>query len=101
MQGPCAAASHKDQRTRLIPSILPLSLVRRLVGKLDHPGPRAKLKELDPPKELGEQIRKLVLGVDVAHLDAPFLQAASDEMVPHPDVLAPFTLGPEWTCCPL
>ena len=69
----CAAANHKDQRTRIIPSILPLSLVRHLVGKLDHPGPGAKLKELDPPKGLGEQIRKLVLGVDVARLDAPFL----------------------------
>ena len=80
----------KTKSTRLIPFILPLSLVRRLVGKLDHPGPGAKLKELDPPKGLGEQIRKLILGVDVAHLDAPFLQAASDEMVPHPDVLAPF-----------
>jgi hypothetical protein len=64
--------------------------VRRLVGELDHPDPGAKLKELDPPKGLGEQIRKLVLGVDVAHLEVPFLQAASDEVVPHPDVLAPF-----------
>jgi hypothetical protein len=65
--------------------------MRHLVGELDHPDPRAKLKGLDPPKGLGEQIRKLVLGVDVAHLEAPFLQAASDEVVPHPDVLAPFT----------
>jgi hypothetical protein len=40
----------------------------RLVGDLDHLDPRAKLKELDPPKGLGEQIRKLVLGLDVAHL---------------------------------
>jgi hypothetical protein len=62
----------------------------RLVGELDHPDPGAKLTELDPPKGLGEQIRKLVLGVDVARLEAPFLQAASDEVVPHPDVLAPF-----------
>jgi hypothetical protein len=60
------------------------------MGKLDHPDPGTKLKELDPPKGLGEQVRKLVLGVDVACLDAPFLQAASDEVVPHPDVLAPF-----------
>jgi hypothetical protein len=60
------------------------------VGELDHPDPGAKLKKLDPPKGLGEQIRRLVLGVDVAHLEAPFLQAASDEVVPHPDVLAPF-----------
>jgi hypothetical protein len=64
--------------------------VRRLVGELDYPDLRAKLKELDPPKGLGEQIRKLVLGVDVARLEVPFLQAASDKVVPHPDVLAPF-----------
>ena len=37
--------------------ILPLSLVRRLVGKLNHPGPGAELKELDPPKGFGEQVR--------------------------------------------
>jgi hypothetical protein len=60
------------------------------VGELDHPNPRAKLKELDPPKGLGEQIPKLILGVNVVHLEAPFLQAASDEVVPHLDVLAPF-----------
>jgi hypothetical protein len=64
--------------------------VRRLVGELDHPDPGAKLKELDPPKGLGEQICNLILGVDVARLEAPFLQAASDEVVPHPDVLASF-----------
>jgi hypothetical protein len=60
------------------------------VGELDHPDPGAKLKELDPLKGLGEQIRKLVLGVDVARHEVPFLQAASDEVVPHLDVLAPF-----------
>jgi hypothetical protein len=60
------------------------------VGKLDHPDLGAKLKELDPPKGLGEQICKLVLGVDVARLEAPFLQAVSNEVVPHPDMLAPF-----------
>jgi hypothetical protein len=64
--------------------------VRRLVGNLDHPGLRAELQEPDPPKRLGEQVCKLILGVDVACLDAPFLQTASDEVVPHPDVLAPF-----------
>jgi hypothetical protein len=32
----------------------------------------------------------LFLGVDVAYLDAPFLQTASDEVLPHPDVLALF-----------
>jgi hypothetical protein len=64
--------------------------VRRLVGELDHPDPGAKLKELDPPKGLGEQIRKLVLGVDVARLEVHFLQAALNEVVPHPDVLALF-----------
>jgi len=47
--------------------------MRRLVGKFDHPGPGAKLKELDPPKGLGEQVCKLILGVDVARLDASFL----------------------------
>jgi hypothetical protein len=64
--------------------------VRRLVGELDHPDPGAKLKELDPPKVLGEHICKLVLGVDVARLKVSFLQAASNEVVPHLDVLAPF-----------
>jgi hypothetical protein len=64
--------------------------VRRLVGNLDHPGLGAELQEPNPPKRLGEQVCKLVLGVDVACLDAPFLQTASDEVVPHPDVLAPF-----------
>jgi hypothetical protein len=60
------------------------------VGELDHPDPGAKLKELDPPKGLGEQICKLVLSVDVARLEAPFLQTTSDEVVPHPDVLVLF-----------
>ena len=60
------------------------------MGGLNHSGPGAKLKELDPPKGLGEQVRKLILGVDVARLDASFLQAASDEVIPYPDVLAPF-----------
>jgi hypothetical protein len=64
--------------------------VRRLVGNLDRLGLGAELQEPDPPKRLGEQVCKLVLGVDVACLDAPFLQTASDEVVPHPDVLAPF-----------
>jgi hypothetical protein len=81
---------HKDQVQRLIPIILPLSLVRRLVGNLDHPGLRAELQEPDPPKRLREQVCKLVLGVDVACIDAPFLQTTSDEVVPHPDVLASF-----------
>jgi hypothetical protein len=64
--------------------------VRRLVGELNHPDRGAKLKKLDPPKGLGEQIRKLVLGVDVARLEVPFLQAVSNEVVPHPDVVTPF-----------
>jgi hypothetical protein len=80
----------KTNSIRIYSIILPLSLVRRLVGELDHPDPEAKLKELDPPKGLGEQIHKLVLGVDVARLETPFFQAASDEVVPHPDVLATF-----------
>jgi hypothetical protein len=68
----------------------PLSLVRRLVGKLSHSRPRTKHKELDPPKGLGEQTPKLILGVDVARLDASFCQTVTDEVVPHPYVLAPF-----------
>jgi hypothetical protein len=51
------------------------------VGKLSHPGPGTKLKELDPPKGLGEQVRKLILGVDVARLDVPFFQTITDEVV--------------------
>ena len=86
LQGPYALSiQHKG-----LSIILPLSLVRRLVRRLDHPGPGAELKELDPPKGLGEQVRKLVFGIDVARLDAPVLQAALDEVVPYPDVLAPF-----------
>jgi hypothetical protein len=64
--------------------------VHRLVGNLDHPGLGAELQKPDPPKRLVEQVCKLVLGVDVVCLDAPFLQTASDEVVPHSDVLAPF-----------
>jgi hypothetical protein len=70
--------------------ILPLSLGRRLVGKLGHSGPGAKLKKLDLPKGLGEQVCKLILGADVACLDAPFCQAVLNEVVSQPDVLAPF-----------
>jgi hypothetical protein len=65
--------SHKDQVQRLIPIILPLSLVRRLEGNLDHPSLGAELQEPDPSKRLGEQVCKLVLSVNVACLDAPFL----------------------------
>jgi hypothetical protein len=81
---------HKDQVQRIIFIILPLSLVRRLMGNLDHPGLGAEIQEPDPPKRFGEHVCKLILGVDVACLDAPFLQTASDEVVPHPDVLASF-----------
>jgi hypothetical protein len=81
---------HKNQVQRLIPIILPLSLVRRFVGNLDHPDLGAELQEPDPLKRLREQVCKLVLGVDVACLDAPFLQTVSDKVVSHPDVLAPF-----------
>jgi hypothetical protein len=61
--------------------ILPLNFVCRLVGKLNHPDPGAKLMKLDPPKGLSEQICKLILGIDVVRLEAPFLQVASDEVV--------------------
>jgi hypothetical protein len=40
---------------------------------LDHPDPGAKLKELDPPMGLDEQICKLVLGIDVVRLEVSFL----------------------------
>jgi hypothetical protein len=63
------AKDHKYQQYKTYSIILPLSLVRRLMEELYHPNPRAKLKELDPPKGLGEQICKLVLGVDVARLE--------------------------------
>ena len=89
-QGPYVAAPQRSANTETYLIILPLSLVRRLVGKLNHPGHGAELKELDPPKRLGKQVCKLVLGVDVACLDASFLQTASDEVVPHPDVLDAF-----------
>jgi hypothetical protein len=79
---------HKDHMTYFI--ILPIRLVRRLVGKFSHPRPGTKLKKLNPPKGLGEQVRKLILGVDVACMDAPFCQTVTDEVVSHPDVLAPF-----------
>jgi hypothetical protein len=64
---------YKDQVYRFILIILPLSLVRRLGKNLDHPSLGAELQEPDPPKRLGEQVCKLVLGIDVACLDAPFL----------------------------
>jgi hypothetical protein len=47
---------HRNQVQRFIPIILPLSLVRRLVGNLDHPGLEAELQKADPPKRLGEQV---------------------------------------------
>ena len=81
---------HKDQEYKTYSLHSPPKPCASSCGKLDHPGPGAKLKELDPSKGLGEQICKLILGVDVARLDASFLQAASDEVIPHPDVLAPF-----------
>jgi hypothetical protein len=64
--------------------------VHHLVENLYHPDLGAELQEPDPPNRLGEQVCKLVLGVDVACLDASFLQTASDEVVAHPDVLTPF-----------
>lgn len=81
--------SHKDQPThRLISIILPLSLVWRRLGNSDHPNPGAKLLELHSPKGLGEKVCQLILGVDVAGLDAPLVQAAPNEVVLDADVLA-------------
>ena len=70
--------------------ILPLRLVRRLVGKFSHPRPGTNLKELNPPNELGEQVRKLILGVDIARIDSPFYQTVTDKVLHHLDMLAPF-----------
>jgi hypothetical protein len=64
----------KTNSTRTYFIILPLSLMCHLVGELDYLDLGAKLTELDPPKGLGEQIRKLVLSIDVACLEAPFLR---------------------------
>jgi hypothetical protein len=58
------------------------------VRNLSHPDLGAKLLELDPPKRLGQEVGELVLDVDVVGPDTPFIQAASDEVIPHPDVLA-------------
>ena len=52
-----------------------------LLGSLNHPNPDAKLLELDPPNGLGEEVGELVLGVDVASLDAPLIQAAPYKLV--------------------
>ena len=59
----------------------------RLLGNLSHPNSGAQLLELDPPKGLGEEVSELVLGVDIAGLDAPLIQAASDEVVLDADAL--------------
>ena len=54
---------------------------------MNHPNPGAKLLELDPPKGPGEKIGELILGVDVAGLDAPLIQTAPDEVVLDADML--------------
>ena len=59
----------------------------RLLGNLNHPNPGAKFLELDPPKGLGEKVGELILGVDVAGLDAPLIQAAPNEVVLDSDML--------------
>jgi hypothetical protein len=61
--------------------------VWRLLGNLNHPNPGTKLQELDPPKGLGEKIGELILGVDVANLDAPLIQVSPDEVVLDADML--------------
>jgi len=62
--------------------------VQRLLGNLNHPNPGTKLLKLDPPKRLGEKVGKLILGVDVASLDAPLIQTASDEVILDADMFA-------------
>jgi hypothetical protein len=55
---------------------------------LNHPNPNAKLLELDPPKGLGKKVGELVLGVDVAGLDTPLIQAAPNKVILDSDMLA-------------
>jgi len=64
--------------------------VWRLLGNLKHPNPGAKLLKLDPSKGHDEKVDELVLGVDVASLDAPLIQAASNDVVLDADMLAAF-----------
>jgi len=71
--------------------------VWRLLGNLNHSNPGAKLLELDPPKGLGEKVGELILGVDVAGLDAPLIQAAPNEVVFDSDMLA--ALMEDWVLC--
>jgi hypothetical protein len=98
LQQELQSSTRDPQMLKTYSGILPLSLGCHLVGYLGHPGPRAKLKKLDPPKGLGEQVNKLILGVDVARFDASFCQTVTDEVVPHPDVFAPFMeQGGSWT----
>ena len=59
-------------------------------GKVEPSRSWSRAQGTDPPNRLGEQVCKLILGVDVARLDAFFIQAASDQVVLHPDVLASF-----------
>jgi hypothetical protein len=54
---------------------------------LNHPNPGAKFLELDLPKGLSEKVGELILGVDVAGLDAPLIQTALDEVVLDADML--------------
>jgi len=62
--------------------------VWRLLENLNHPNPGAKLLEFDPPKGLCEKVGELILGVDVAGLDAPLIQTAPDEVVLDAEMLA-------------
>ena len=62
--------------------------MRRFLGNLSHPNSGVKLLELDLPKGLGEKVGELILGVDVAGLDAPLIQAAPNEVVLDSDMLA-------------
>ncbi len=101
----CCSPTKTIQHTRLISVILPLSLVWRRLGNSDHPNPGAKLLELHSPKGLGEKVCQLILGVDVAGLDAPLVQAAPNEVVLDADVLVALMedgslLRPRRTCCP-
>ena len=67
----------------------------RLRGRLNHPGPGAELKELEPPKRLGEQVRKLILGVVAAQVHVIEFQKMS---LPHVHFLLIMQSGYKLTC---
>jgi hypothetical protein len=56
---------------------------------IHHADARAKLLEPNSSKGLGENVCELLAGSDMLDVDLPGVDAVTDEMVPHLDVLAP------------